>query len=44
MNFKSKTAYKKWLAHGHASGVFKATPGNQKITIRGKPHKVRHER
>ena len=40
--FKSKTAYKNWLAYGHASGEFAKTPGHQKIMIRGVPHKVKH--
>ena len=42
MNFKNKTAYKKWLGYGHATKVFEKTRGNKKITIRGKPHKVIH--
>ena len=41
-NFKSKEAYRKWLAYGHLSGVFKKTPGHQKVTIKGKPHRVKH--
>jgi hypothetical protein len=41
-NFKSKAAYKRWLAYGHMSGEFEETPGHQKITIKGKPHKVKH--
>jgi len=42
LNFKSQKSYKKWLAFGHASGDFKRVPGNQKIKIRGKKHKVQH--
>ena len=41
-NFKTKAAYKRWLAYGHASGEFEKTPGHQKVSIRGKPHKVKH--
>ena len=41
-HFKSKKAYKKWLAHGHIHGEFKRTPGHQKVYIRGKKHKVKH--
>jgi hypothetical protein len=43
MNFKSKGAYQKWLAYGHASGEFAKTPGNQKVSIKGKAKKVEHE-
>jgi hypothetical protein len=43
MNFKSKGAYQKWLGYGHASGEFAKTPGNQKVSIQGKPHKVEHQ-
>jgi hypothetical protein len=43
LHFKSKAAYQRWLAHGHISGKFKETPGHQKIVIRGKPHKVKHD-
>ena len=42
MNFKSKGAYQKWLAYGHASGEFAKTPGNQKVSIDNEPHKVQH--
>lgn len=42
LNFKSKGAYKKWLAYGHIHGNFESTPGNQKVSIKGKSHKVRH--
>jgi hypothetical protein len=43
MNFKSKGAYQKWLGYGHASGEFAKTPGNQKVSIQGEPHKVQHQ-
>jgi len=54
MKFKSKGAYKRWLAYGwtHSKkgkivssplkSVFSTTAGHQKITIRGKPHRVKH--
>lgn len=42
MDFKSKEDYKRWLAYGHARGVFKKTPGHTKVKIRGKPYKVKH--
>lgn len=41
-NFKSATAYKKWLAFGHIHGAFKRSPGNTPVKIRGKGHKVIH--
>jgi hypothetical protein len=41
-NFKSKEAYRKWLAYGHIHGDFKKKKGFQSVTIRGKPHKVEH--
>ena len=41
-NFKSNKAYKSWLAYGHASGKFAKTPGNQKVSIKGNPKKVKH--
>jgi len=41
-NFKSNKAYKSWLAYGHASGEFAKTPGNQKVSIKGNPKKVKH--
>jgi len=44
LNFKSKEAYRKWLAHGHIHGEFKKTPGNRRIKIRGKVHKVKHRK
>lgn len=43
-NFKSKAAFNKWNAYGHASGAFARTPGNQKVSIRGKVHKVSHKK
>lgn len=42
MNFGSETKYRKWLKYGHATGVFEETPGNVDVTIKGKPHKVKH--
>ncbi len=54
--FKSKKAYKKWLAYGHMRtkkgklaksrkrSVFATTPGHQKVYIKGKRHKVKHRR
>ena len=42
-NFKSNKAYKSWLAYGHASGEFAKTPGNQKVSIKGNPKKVKHK-
>ncbi len=44
MNFRSKAAYLRWLRYGHATGVFKRTPGHVKVKIRGRPHKVKHSR
>jgi hypothetical protein len=44
MNFKSKEAYRKWLAYGHMHGVFKKAPGHVRVKIRGKPHRVKHRR
>jgi len=53
-HFASKEAYRKWTAYGHMNtktglkvgrtNMFKATPGNQKIFIGGKCHRVYHER
>jgi hypothetical protein len=52
--FKSKRAYRKWLAYGHMrtktgklaksprKSIFATTPGHQKVYIRGKLHKVKH--
>jgi len=42
MNFRSKAAYRKWLAWGHIHGVFARTPGHVKVYIKGRPHKVKH--
>ena len=43
MNFKSKLAYKKWLAYGHMHVKdFGKTP--QKVSIAGKSHKVKHDK
>ena len=44
MNFKSKKAYRRWLRYGHATGVFKRTPGHVRVKIRGRRHRVKHER
>ena len=41
-NFKSASAYKAWLAYGHASGEFAKTPGHQKVSIKGVSKKVKH--
>lgn len=43
-NFRSKASYRRWLGYGHATGVFTATPGHQRVKIRGKPHRVSHVR
>lgn len=43
-NFKSKSAYKKWLGYGHATKVFEKTPGHQKVSIKGKSKKVSHKK
>ena len=41
MNFKSKGAYKKWLAYGHMSGEFERTPkARQKCVVDGKQVKI----
>lgn len=42
VNFKSRSAYKKWLAYGHIHVKgFGKTP--EKVKIRGKSHKVKHK-
>ena len=43
-DFKSAGAYKKWLGYGHATGVFAKTPGHQKVSIKGKKKKVKHQK
>lgn len=43
MNFKSKEAYRKWLAYGHIHGLFNS-PGNVSVKIRGKSHRVKHSK
>ena len=43
LHFKSKEGYRKYLAYIHIRGL-NEIPGNQKIFIGGKPHKVRHMR
>mgnify|MGYP001589311374 FL=1 len=42
INFKSTDAYHKWLGYVHASGLAESTPGNQKVSIRGKKVNVKH--
>lgn len=42
--FKTKEAYRKWLAYGHIHGDFARVPGNQSVMIRGKIHKVVHKK
>ena len=42
MDFKDKKSYNKWNAYGHIHGLSAKTPGNQKIRIGGKVHKVKH--
>jgi len=44
MNFRSYESYRKWLAYGHATGVFEKTPGHVKVYIQGKKHRVKHTR
>lgn len=44
MRFKNKEAYRNWLAYGHGTRVFERTPGNQSVSIAGKPHRVKHKR
>ncbi len=43
INFKSSTAYKKWLAYGHMhiKGFGKSPI---KVSIRGKKHNVKHKK
>lgn len=43
MNFKSPSAYNKWLGYVHATGLAESTPGHQKVSIGGQPHKVQHQ-
>lgn len=43
-NFKSKSAYGKWLAYGHMHGDFAKSPGNTPVKIKGKTKKVSHKR
>lgn len=42
LNFKSSGAYNKWLGYVHANKLAENTPGNQKVSIGGEPHKVKH--
>ncbi len=44
MNFRSKKAYRKWLAYGHIHGVFERTSGHVKVSIRGRLHRVKHSK
>jgi len=44
LKFKSKASYLKWVKYGQATGVFKKTPGVQKILIKGKKYKPKHKR
>ena len=44
MNFKSKSAYLRWIRYGQATGVFAKVPGSQTIKIRGKAHRVDHKK
>ena len=43
IDFSSVSAYKKWLAFGHASGEFAKTPGHQKVSIKGNKKEVKHK-
>lgn len=43
IDFSSVSAYKKWLAFGHASGEFAKTPGHQKVSIQGNKKEVKHK-
>lgn len=42
-HFKNKGAYQKWVAFGHIHKVFENTPGNQKVVIGGRTHRVKHK-
>lgn len=42
LNFSSKGDYHKWLGYVHAKGLAESTSGNQKISIAGKEHRVKH--
>ncbi len=42
VNFKSTGDYHKWLGYVHATGLAERTPGNQKVSVRGKRIKVKH--
>ena len=44
MNFKSKEAYRKWLAYNYIHNKRKMKrPPHVKVKIRGKVHKVKHK-
>lgn len=42
MNFSSKEAYRKWEACGHIHGIFEKAPGNQRVSIHNRMHRVKH--
>jgi hypothetical protein len=42
LNFKSSGAYNKWLGYVHANKLAENTPGHQKVSIGGEPHRVQH--
>lgn len=44
LHFRSKAAYRKWVAYGHIHKLFETTPGSQRPLIRGKAHRVKHAR
>jgi len=45
LNFKSKEAYRKWLAYNWIHNPKEmGKPPHKRIKIRGKPHKVKHKR
>ena len=56
LHFKSREAYRKWIAYGHirtksgararriGEAVFATTPGYTPVYIRGKKHRVVHGR
>lgn len=43
LHFKNKKSYRKWLAYGHMHHEFDV-PGNKRIYIHGKLHKVKHKK
>lgn len=42
LNFKSSGDYNKWLGYVHANKLAENTPGHQKVSIGGEPHRVQH--